>query len=180
MRSHLPGQKEAKQPFFEMSPPTAGGDTSMVRSQGGEETTVVEDTDVPCKGRDPMNLTVTHTDVQNFLIIDFKSTLQNHLACLGIIPPKLVYRPPAGRLVHYQQNWLKITQDRVLNTIQGYLIDFSSMPHQPVTPHPPQYSAEQTHLISEEVTELLQKGAIGEIVQVKQPGFYSNLFLDPK
>ncbi|XP_065902413.1 uncharacterized protein [Dysidea avara] len=58
--------------------------------------------------------------------------------------------------------------------------DFSSMPHQPVIPHCPQYSAEQTHLISEEVTELLQKGAIGEIVPVKQPGFYSNLFLVPK
>ena len=51
------------------------------------------------------------------------------------------------------------------------------MSHQPVIPHCPQYSAEQTRLISEEVTELLQKGAIGEIVPVKQPGFYSNLFL---
>ena len=76
---------------------------------------------------------------------------------------------------------MKVTQDRwVLNTIQGYLIDFSSSPHQPVTPHCPQYSAEQTHLNSDEITELLQKGAIGEIVPVKQPGFYSNLFLVPK
>jgi len=32
------------------------------------------------------------------------------------------------------------------------------MPHQCVIPHCPQYSVEQTHLISEEVTELMQKG----------------------
>jgi len=82
----------------------------------------------------------------------------------GHISPKLVDYPPARRLVHCQQNWLKVTQYRwVLNTIQGYRIDFSSMPHQSVIPHCPQYSAEQTHLISEEVTELLQKGAIEEI-----------------
>jgi len=127
-----------------------------------------------------MSVPTPHT-VQNYLIMNFKSMLMNHLACLGISPPKLVNYPPAGRLVHYQQNWLKVTQDRwVLNTIQGYLIDFSSMPHQPVIPHCPQYSAEQTQLISEEVTELLQKGAIEEIVPVEQTGFYSNLFLVPK
>ena len=73
-----------------------------------------------------MSLSTPHT-VQNYLIMNFKSTLMNRLACLGISPPKLVNYPPAGRLVHYQQNWLKVTQDRwVLNTIQGYLIDFSS------------------------------------------------------
>ena len=123
----------------------------------------------------------THT-VQNILIRDFKSMLMNHLACQGITPPKVVNHPSAGRLVHYQQNWLKVTQDRwVLNTIQGYLIDFSSIPHQPVIPHCPQYSAEQTRLISEEVIELLQKGAIEEVVPVEQTGFYySNLFLVPK
>ena len=38
--------------FFEASPPTAGG-ISTARNQGGEEITVVEDSDVPHKGRDP-------------------------------------------------------------------------------------------------------------------------------
>ena len=95
-------------------------------------------------------------------------------------PSKQISYPPAGRLVHFQQNWL-ITQDRwVLNTIQGYLIDFSTSPHQSVILHCPHYSAEQTHLISEEITALLQKGAIGEIIPVEQTGFYSNFFLVPK
>jgi len=35
-------------------------------------------------------------------------------------------------------------------------------------------------LILEEISELLQKGAVGEILTVKQTGFYSNLFLVPK
>lgn len=38
----------------------------------------------------------------------------------------------ARRLLHFQPNWLKITQDRwVLNMIQGYMVDFESQPHQP-------------------------------------------------
>ena len=50
--------------------------------------------------------------------------LLNHFACQGIHPPCMVTHAPAGRLVHFQSNWLKITQDRwVLNTIQGYMID---------------------------------------------------------
>ena len=58
--------------------------------------------------------------------------------------------------VHFQSNWLKITQDRlVLNTIQGYMIDFLSQPHQQSVPQPPQFFAEQTQLISMEITELL-------------------------
>ena len=39
--------------------------------------------------------TVTHS-VQNIPFIDFKGTLQNHLACLGIIPPKPVSYPQLG------------------------------------------------------------------------------------
>ena len=57
--------------------------------------------------------------------------LMNHVACQGITPPPQISKlpsPPPSR-VHYQQNWLKVTQDWwVLNSIQGYLIDFST-PH---------------------------------------------------
>ena len=119
-------------------------------------------------------MSVEANTIKNFLTIDFKSMLTNHLACQGIAPPKLVNCPPAGRLIYFQQNWSKVTQDQwVLSTIQGYLIDFSLIPHQPVIPHCPQYSAEQSRLISEEATELLQKRAIGEGVTVEQTGFYS-------
>ena len=68
----------------------------------------------------------------------------------------------------------------VLNTIQGYMIDFVSQPHQLSVPQPPQFSAEQTQLISMEIKELLQKNAIEEVTPLLQLGFYSNLFLVPK
>ena len=119
--------------------------------------------------------TVTHV-VQNTPIIDFKCTLRNHLACLGIILLKPVSYPPAGRLVHYQQNWLK--DHWVLDTIQGYLIDFSTSPHQPVILHCPHYTAEQTHWSQRcQITELLQKVAIEEIMHIKKTGFTQTSFL---
>ena len=46
-------------------------------------------------------------------------------------------------------------------------------------PHTPHYSQEQNQLISEEVTDLLAKGAISPVTE-PQGGFHSNLFLVPK
>ena len=63
--------------------------------------------------------------------------LINHFECQGIHPPCMATHAPAGRPIYFQPNWLKITQDRwVLNTIQGYMIDFESQPHQPSVPQP--------------------------------------------
>lgn len=60
------------------------------------------------------------------------------------------------------------------------MIDFESQPHQQSVPQLPQFSAEQTQLISTEITELLQKNAIEEVTLLLQLGFYLNLFLVPK
>ena len=181
MRSHLPVHKDNKQPFFRSVPPNSSGgyQYSQKSRRGGNYS-----------GRGYRRPSGTNELVNTYSCSKlFDNRFQKYIAKSSSMsgynpppppPPKLVSYPPAGRLVHYQQNWSKVTQDQwVLNTIQSYLIDFSSMPYQPVIPHCPQYSAEQTHLISEEVTELPQKGAIGEIVPVKQPEFYSNLFLIP-
>ena len=66
-----------------------------------------------------------------------------------------------------------ITRDRwVLNTTQGYCIEFVSEPHQQSRPHPPTYNQEQTSLIMEEISDLLQKGAMSEIPK-PQGGFYT-------
>ena len=87
---------------------------------------------------------------------------------------------PAGKLRFHINTWKVITRDPwILDTIKGYQIDFLSEPQQSVVPHCPQYSAEQTQLIVEEVKELLGKGAIKE-VHNPRGGFYSNLFLVPK
>ena len=106
------------------------------------------------------------------------STL-SHIAGLGVVP----IMPPdilAGRLAHHIQNWVRITRDRwVLDTVQGYCIEFLTIPYQTKRPHPPRYNATQNQLITEEVGELLQEGAV---VEVGEPhgGFYSTLFLVPK
>ena len=105
--------------------------------------------------------------------------LRHHIACQGVQPLQISTNHLAGRLAHHLQNWQAITQDRwVLSTVQGYKIDFLSNPHQKFIPHPAQFSTEQRQLITEEITELLLKGAIEEVNT--PPGYYSNLFLVPK
>ena len=163
--------------LFRNGPPTTGG-TAMPNWEGAEPQTS-EATDIQHRTRSPSG--TNEHDTHNLLIIDFKSMLLNPFSCQGIHPPCMATHVPAGRLFHFQSNWLKITQDRwVLSTIQGYMIDFVSQPHQPSVPQPPQFSVEHTQLISMEITELLQKNAIEEVTPHLQPGFYSNFFLVPK
>uniref|UniRef100_A0A1X7TB02 Uncharacterized protein n=1 Tax=Amphimedon queenslandica TaxID=400682 RepID=A0A1X7TB02_AMPQE len=77
----------------------------------------------------------------------------------------------------------RVTQeDWVLNTVQGYRIEFLS---EPTERPPPQWgvaltSPEQS-LLQEEVQKLLSKGAIEELAPRKaDKGFYSSLFLVSK
>ena len=180
MRSHLPGNKDSssKPHFFEAPPPPQQqGGTSTAKGQGGK---AVEDSDIPHNGRDPSG-TNEHIDTYGCSKL-FDNRFQKYTAespsTSGYNPPKTSKLSPSWETSSLPTKLVEGNPGPLgPNTIQGYLIDFSSSPHQPVTPHCPQYSAEQTHLISEEITKLLQKGAIGEIVPVKQPGFYSNVFL---
>ena len=98
---------------------------------------------------------------------------------MGISPLK-GEKQPAGRLAHYLENWKILTKDQwVLNTVQGYQLELQVEPTQRVIPNPPQYSVEQGKLIEEEVSALLEKGAVSKVSQPNE-GFYSNLFLVPK
>ena len=77
----------------------------------------------------------------------------------------------AGKLAYHLSNWQVLTKDQwVLNTVQGYSLDFISEPHQGAPPHTPQYSSEQHQLIEEEVRALLKKGAVSEIQVATRPG----------
>ena len=107
------------------------------------------------------------------------SMLKLHIIHQGIQTLQIPAEPLAKRLTHHLHNWQATTQDRwVINTVQGYKTDFWTKPQQKHPPLTPQFSADQLQLITEEITELLQKQAIEEV----QPseGFYSNLFLVPK
>ena len=86
---------------------------------------------------------------------------------------------------HYQQlpggkgvrNWYLITQDRwVLQTTTGYQLELMQVPYQIRPSSAIQCSSEEKHKVSQEVQELLKKGAIVE-AQLTQGSFVSQIFL---
>ena len=100
-------------------------------------------------------------------------TLKKQIVGMGVVPIMAQHKL-AGRLAYHLSNWQVLTKDQwVLNTVQGYSLDFISEPHQGAPPHTPQYSSEQHQLIGEEVRALLKKGAVSEIQRGNQAGFYS-------
>ena len=67
------------------------------------------------------------------------------------------------RLSHYVHNWEHITQDRwVLQSITGYQLELTQTLHQAKQPQGISCSEEKHNKISQELTELLAKGAIVE------------------
>ena len=87
--------------------------------------------------------------------------------------------PVGGRLAHFALNWQNITNDQwVLSLIKdSYQIPFKDQP--PLSREPIFFQQSQRRELEEEVTSLLQKGAVEEI-QPETPGFYSRIFLVPK
>ena len=117
----------------------------------------------------------------NHLIMNYKSTLAHQISCMGMNNLYLTDLLQAGSLCHHLCNWSVITQDQwILNTVQGYQIDYMLEAHQQSPPNPPHYSSEQTSLIHEELTKLLKKQAIQQLEHPVEAGFLSNIFLVPK
>ena len=84
------------------------------------------------------------------------------------------------RVLYHQQNWGVLTQDNwVLQTVQGYLIDLTHTPHQSHIPPPIDLSQEKHALVTQEVQELLSKGAIVESIPSPM-SFISQIFLVEK
>ena len=118
---------------------------------------------------------VTYAHILKSVMMNWKSTLVNQIACLGVEQLCQPDLPQAGRLAYHLTNWSAITQNQwVLNTVRGYQIDFESQPT------PPHYTSEQVILIQEEVAKLLQKHAIQPVECPLERDFYSNSFLVPK
>ena len=95
-------------------------------------------------------------------------------------------RPPvateilAGRTQLHLGNWRKITSDQwVLEVIQGYKLELTSLPEQLWIPSS-ETDRISAGLISEEVQAMLDKGAICRIQRNPEEGFFSRIFLVPK
>jgi len=177
MRSHLPSHKDGKQ-FFRSGPPNSRGDTSTARNQGGEETTV-EDSNVPHKDRDPSG--TNERIYSKFFDYRFQKYIGESSSMSGDNSPQTNKLPPSRetsalptKLVEGDSGPMGPKHDSGLP--DRFLLNATSTCYTSC----PQHSAEQTRLMSEEVTELLQKGAIEKIVPVEKAGFYSNIFLVPK
>ena len=81
--------------------------------------------------------------------------------------------------LHYDQ-WCKITQDKwVLDCVMGYKIDFTREPIQGSIPREIPFNDEKLTLVNNEVSALLEKGAI--VPCWHEPGeFISTIFIVPK
>ena len=104
----------------------------------------------------------------------------NRITSRGVAP--ITFRSAqAGRLQHFISNWEVVTKDRwVLNTVQGYRMEFHTEPFQASKPQAPHHNQEQTQLIWTEVQNLMQKGAVALVTNHPGEGFHSTLFLVPK
>ena len=86
----------------------------------------------------------------------------------------------AGRVVYFLPNWEVLTQDQwVLQTVGGYQLELTSVPHQAHVPHQIKCSPESMAQITTEVQELLVKGAIVK-TQLTQQNYVSQIFLVEK
>ena len=146
MRSHLPGHKEGKQ-FFQNVPPNSRGEPVRPKAKTrrkSEQPRIL-------KGRDPSGINEHRsTHCLKFFDNRFQKYANEPFSMSGYNSPQTIKLSPSREVGSFPTNWSKVTQDRwVLNTILGYPIDFSLIPHQPVIPHCSQYSAEQSRLISE-------------------------------
>lgn len=85
-----------------------------------------------------------------------------------------------GRIALFLQKWRTLTYDPwVLQTVQGFQIDFYATPRQSHTPKPLHFSRVEKSFIDSEVASLMQKGAI--VHTTPHPhGFVSTVFLVPK
>ena len=87
--------------------------------------------------------------------------------------------PVGGRLSHYYKNWHQVSRDPwVLETVQGYRLEFHSQPQQRIRPsfHLDKTRAEA---LTREVRELVDKRAI-QPVWNQRGGFFSPMFVVPK
>ena len=83
---------------------------------------------------------------------------------------------------HFLINWKVLTTDQwVVETVKGFQIPFSSHPVQDHWPNPTMYSAEQSLLIQEEVSTLIEEGAVTQVHNPQPQGsFYSTSLLSPQ
>lgn len=98
---------------------------------------------------------------------------------------RVLHATVGARLQSFWQVWeAKGAEPWVINVLrEGYTIPFSESPplkSSPVDFNVSSRDSEKLVVLEEEVTSLLQKGAIEAVLEPSSPGFYNRLFLVPK
>ncbi|XP_063302183.1 fibrinogen-like protein 1 [Pelobates fuscus] len=108
-----------------------------------------------------------------------KCTTRSHLADIDSTNSGDLIMAEAAEDAHGQDsptNWKELSSDAwILQTVQGYRIEFDSTPLQLAPPRPIQTTRADARLIDAELRELRSKGAIQPAPDAT--GFYSNIFL---
>ena len=87
----------------------------------------------------------------------------------------------AGRLAHFSKNWEKLTQDQeILSVVKGYVIPFLKISVKRTIPKEVATSKTQELLIDQEITKMLDKGAISKVEHQFPGQFLSNILLVKK
>ena len=120
---------------------------------------------------------------EHFFRLSNSQTVQQ-LKSMGMqnLAAKAAYttQPFAGRLQHFQVNWNCITQDPwVLQTIQGFQIQFMYPPWQTNQPKELTFSKTETEALQKEITAMQSKQTITK-EESRKKGFFSQMFLVPK
>jgi len=86
----------------------------------------------------------------------------------------------SGKIIHCIDNWQKICSDQfILNTVQGYAIEFIMEPQQYCLPKPINLSFTEQNIIDNEILRLLANSAICKVQECENQ-FISPIFLVPK
>ena len=86
----------------------------------------------------------------------------------------------AGQIRNFVGNWSKVTSDQtILNTVEGYKLEFDSTPNQIACPNRMFTNANESQIVAAEIGNLLNKGVIHKVMHTEGE-FLSNVFLRPK
>ena len=86
----------------------------------------------------------------------------------------------AGGTRYCLEQWRRLTSDNfILQTVAGAILEFDASPPHMATPTPLRFSKLEFELIDEQIVDFLEKGIVETAVHT-EPEFISNIFISPK
>ena len=114
-------------------------------------------------------------------LIPEESLTNVHPLVKNLFTEKIPNLQLAGRLAHFSKNWEKLTQDQeILSVVKGYVIPFFKISVKRTIPKEVATSKTQELLMDQEITKMLDKGAISKVEHQFPGQFLINILLVKK